>query len=127
MVRANFLLPISRIALSQFIKQFALQRTDTLTRREYIITEANARDNVPKGAILTTKQHSATRIWCANINGLAYDNMGGKLTDIISIAKETAADMIAITEHNTDTIKYDIQSNLYDQCRKNLDTPQFIS
>ena len=72
------------------------------------------------------KEEGSTRIWCSNINGLSYDNMGGKLTDIIAIAKETQADILSVSEHNTDTTKHSIRSNLYHCCKSQLQTPQLV-
>ena len=84
---------------------FATYRHVTDCNREYIITDANSCDNIVKGTPLDTKAEEMTRIWCTNINGITYDDMGGKLTNIIAIAKETSSDIISITKHNTDTTK----------------------
>ena len=87
---------------------FSRQRHITTKAEEYIITDANLKDNITKGKNLEEKNNSHTRLWCSNINGLRYDNIGGKFADIITIAKETQADILAISEHNTDTTQYNI-------------------
>ena len=100
------------MALEKFVSLFSRHRHITTdNNNDYIITDANLKDNIPKGKHLEPKQEEHTRLWCSNIYGLQYDNMEGKITDVLTIAKETQADILAVLEHNTDTIQYDIQSS----------------
>ena len=83
------------------------------------------KENIPKGSILELKEDNNTRICAANVNGFSYDNMGGKITDLVSVKKEIQADIIACVETNTDTTRYDVRSTLYSAC-SSLSTPQMI-
>ena len=114
---------ISKIALKAFIALLAVQRGSKEKNRDYIITAENLKNNTPKGTFLEPKEDTHTRIWAANINGLSYDNMGGKMVEIIATKKETSSDIIVCVETNTDTTRYDVKSNLYSTF-SSLSTPQ---
>ena len=113
------------MALQAFVALFAVQRNSPTKNREYIITAENLKQNTPKGTFLGTKSNENTRIWSTNINGLSYDNMGGKMVEVASLIQEVSADIMACVEINTDTTRYDVKSTMFAAC-KNLSTPQMV-
>ena len=109
--------------MKQFVAQFAQQHHSPALNREFIITNNNLKNNTPKGTPLGVKEDNTTRIWNTNLNGLSFDNMGGKMVEVVSTMKETQADIITCCETNSDTMRYDVSSTIYSAC-SSLNTPQ---
>ena len=120
-------LVISKMAINKFVSLFSRQQNFNKkhnNEEEYIITEENLKDNTPKGKPMESKLDHHLRIWCANINGMRYDSTCGKLNEIIAVQKETDADIMSVTEHNTDVTQYEVTQNIYRRCKEKMSTPQ---
>lgn len=64
---------------------------------------------------------STTRIYIQNLNGLGWNNDGGKWPYVCEAMEAIQADIMCFSELNTDTNRYNIRTKLESVCRQQFD------
>lgn len=90
-------------------KQHTVKNHET---RTLYISPANQKHNNHYYDVMDEKLEDSTRIYFQNANGLRIDTEGGDFGELCHTTMEIQADVICIAEHNLDTTKYHITSNM---------------
>ena len=65
------------------------------------------------GDTMDRKDTTTVRVFCQNINGIKYDELGGETEEIGHFMEKNEIDVLGITEHNVDNRSEKVASSIY--------------
>lgn len=112
-------------------KVYTITDREEEDRNNQLITQADSTQDLYHehhvGDILVENKPTGTiRIYCINLNGLKWDQEGGKWPDICQAMEACNADIVGLVELNQDVGRYELQNKLNSICKATFQQHQLI-